>query len=80
MKVLTAIAIAVAMLAGGVQVEAAQNKKSAQAQKQASCEAQAKKRYSAVRFMARRDFVRKCMGTTATAKKAKPKPATTGQR
>jgi hypothetical protein len=80
MKIAVAIAIASAILAVGVDAQAAQNKKSAQAQKQASCEAQAAKKFSAVRFLARRDFIQKCMGTNRTAKKAKPKPTTTGQR
>jgi len=33
-----------------------------QAQKRSACQAQAAKRYSAVRFLARRDYVRRCMG------------------
>jgi hypothetical protein len=32
------------------------------AQKRSACQAQAAKRYSAVRFLARRDYVRRCMG------------------
>lgn len=43
------------------------------AQREASCKAQAAKKYSAVRFLARRDYVNRCMGQVTAKKKAKPK-------
>jgi hypothetical protein len=44
------------------------------AQREASCKAQAAKKYSAVRFLARRDFVNRCMeGQVVTKKKMKAK-------
>jgi hypothetical protein len=43
--------------------------KGARAQQEASCKAQAAKKYSAVRFLARRDYVKTCMGQAS--KKAK---------
>jgi hypothetical protein len=45
-------------------------KSDATAQRQARCQAQAAKRYSAVRFLARRDYVRRCMGQGRKAKSA----------
>ena len=75
MKIPTVIAISAAILATGVSVEAAtkNDRNEALAQREASCKAQAAKKYSAVRFLARRDYVNKCMGQTAQAKAAKPK-------
>jgi hypothetical protein len=39
------------------------------AQKRAACQTQAARRFSAFRFLARRDYVRRCMGETRRAKK-----------
>jgi hypothetical protein len=75
----TAIAVAAAILAGGVSVQAA-TKNTTAAQREASCKAQAAKKYSAIRFMARRDFVNKCMGHAAQAKGKKPKKARSAKR
>jgi hypothetical protein len=41
----------------------------AMAQKRTACQAQAARRYSAIRFLARRDYVRRCMGEGRSAKK-----------
>jgi hypothetical protein len=79
MKILTALAIAAAVMATGVSAEAATAKGSAMAQREASCKAQAAKKYSAIHFLKRRDFVNHCMGRSETAKAAKPKPTTTGK-
>jgi len=61
------------------------------AQRQASCKAEAAKKFSAVHFLKRRNFVNDCMGRTAQAKvgkihhvkavklEKKAKPGTTGQ-
>ena len=79
MKILTALAVATAVMATGVSAEAAMKKDSAMAQREASCKAQAAKKYSAIHFLKRRDFVNQCMGRSDTAKAAKPKPTTTGK-
>ena len=89
MRISTAIAVAAAILATGVSAEAAtkKGKDTAMAQREASCKAQAAKKFTAIRFMARKDYVDKCMGRTAMAKKQKPAlakkqkpaPTTTGQ-
>jgi hypothetical protein len=75
MKIPTVIAISAAILATGVSAEAATKKdrNEAIAQREASCKAQAAKKYSAVRFLTRRDYVKKCMGQTAQAAKPKMK-------
>lgn len=79
MKISTAIAITATILATGIPAEAATKtgKDAAVAQREASCKAQAAKKFSAVRFMARKDYVDKCMGRTVAGKKQKP-AATTG--
>ena len=77
MRILTAVAIAAAVLATGVPAQAAK-KDPAMAQREASCKAQAAKKFSAIHFMQRRDFVNQCMGRTTTAKAKKAKPTTTG--
>lgn len=79
MKILTALAVAGAVMATGVSAQAATTKGSAMAQREASCKAQAAKKYSAIHFLKRRDFVNQCMGRSETAKAAKPKPTTTGK-
>jgi hypothetical protein len=79
MRVLTALALAAAVMATGVSAEAATKKDPAMAQREASCKAQAAKKYSTIHFLKRRDFVNQCMGRTDTAKAVKPKPTTTGK-
>jgi hypothetical protein len=75
MKVLTAIAAAAAMIGTALPAEAVSKKdrNAALAQREASCKVHAAQKYSAVRFMARREYVNKCMGQNAQAKAAKPK-------
>ena len=56
------------------------NKQRVSAEVQASCKAQAAKKYSAIHFMKRRDFVNNCVAQHAKASAPKAaKPATTGQ-
>jgi hypothetical protein len=72
-----------------VSAEAATHKQKVSADVQASCKEQAAKKFSAVHFLKRRNFVTNCVAQHATANmhaKAKPattdqvvKPATTGQ-
>ncbi len=80
-----AIALSFAMPAG-----AAGNKQKVSADVQASCKAQAAKKFSAVHFLKRRNFVNDCVAQHTHANthaKAKPavadktdKPATTGTK
>ena len=87
MKKLLVSTMAAALVASfAVSAEAATHKQKASADVQASCKAQAAKKYSAVHFMKRRNFTNNCIAQHANAKaKAKPaaageaKPATTGQ-
>ncbi len=59
--------------------EAATNKQKVSADVQASCKAQAAKKYSAIHFMKRRNFVNNCVAQHAKASAPKAKSATTGQ-
>ena len=90
MKLPIAIAIAGAVLATGIlPADAASKKSTATAQHEAICKAQAAKKFSAIHFIKRREFVDNCMGRTASTHKVKtarhavtaPKaaPTTTGQ-
>ena len=79
MKTLTAIAVAAAVFAASVPAQAAA-KTMAMAQREASCKADAAKKFSAIHFLKRREFVNNCMGRTTHAKAAMPAkkaPATT---
>jgi hypothetical protein len=75
MKVSTAIAVAAAMIGAALPTEAASKKdrNAALAQRETSCKAQAVEKYSAIRFMARREYVNKCMGQNAQSRAVKPK-------
>jgi len=75
MKVFTAIAVAAVIAGVALPAEAAgkKDRNAALAQREASCKAQAAKKYSAIRFMARGEYVNKCMGQNAQAKAVKPK-------
>lgn len=44
-------------------------KSNAATDKRAACQAQAARRYSAIHFLARRNYVRNCMGETSPKKK-----------
>jgi hypothetical protein len=68
---LTTLAAAVLATSFAMPATAAKKQQTVADQRQASCKAQAAKRYSVVHFLARRDYVKRCMGETA-AKKAKP--------
>ena len=59
--------------------EAAGNKQKVSADIQASCKAQAAKKYSAIHFMKRRNFVNSCVAQHAKASAPKAKSTTTGQ-
>ena len=58
--------IAAGLLAGSFAISAdAGTKKSGMAEVKAQCQAQAKKKYSAIHFMKRRDYVKNCMNQRA---------------
>jgi hypothetical protein len=80
MKKLFISALATALVVSfAVSAEAAGNKQKVSAEVQASCKAQAAKKYSAIHFMKRRDFVNNCVGQHAKASAPKAKSTTTGQ-
>jgi hypothetical protein len=79
MKITTGIAIAAAILATATSIPAQAAKNSnMHAQREASCKAQAAKKFSGIHFMKRHSFVNDCMGrnTQAKAKVSKSKVAT----
>ena len=80
MKKLLISVLATALVASfAVSAEAAGNKQKVSADVQASCKAQAAKKYSAVHFMKRRNFVNNCVAQHAKATAPKAKSTTTGQ-
>jgi hypothetical protein len=81
MKKLIISTLATALVVSlAVSAEAAGNKQKVSADVQASCKAQAAKKYSAIHFMKRRTFVNNCVAQHAKASAPKTaKPATTGQ-
>jgi hypothetical protein len=88
-KLLMSTMAAALVMSFAVSAEAAGTKQKVSADVQASCKAQAAKKYSAIHFLKRRNFVNDCIAKHAHAKtqaKAKPttvgapaKPTTTGQ-
>ena len=80
MKKLLISVLATALVASfAVSAEAAGNKHKVSADVQASCKAQAAKKYSAIHFMKRRNFVDNCVAQHAKATAPKAKSTTTGQ-
>jgi len=80
MKKLLISVLATALVATfAISAEAAGNKHKVSADVQASCKAQAAKKYSAIHFMKRRDFVNDCVAQHAKASAPKAKSTTTGQ-
>jgi len=67
------VAAAIVSLALPAEASSRKDRNAALAQREASCKAQAAQKYSAIRFMARREYVNKCMGQNAQAKAVKPK-------
>ena len=79
-KLLMSTMAAALAVSFAVSAEAAGNKQKVSADVQASCKAQAAKKYSAIHFLKRRNFVNNCMAEHANAKAhAKAKPATAGE-
>ncbi len=80
MKKLLISVLATALVATfAISAEAAGNKHKVSADVQASCKAQAAKKYSAIHFMKRRNFVNDCVAQHAKASAPKAKSKTTGQ-
>ena len=84
-RVLISTLATVLVASFAVSAEAAGNKQKVSAEVQASCKAQAAKKYSAIHFIKRRNFVNDCVAQHAKASAPKAsapkaaKPATTGQ-
>jgi hypothetical protein len=79
-KVLISTLAAALVASLAVSADAATTKQKVSAEVQASCKAQAAKKYSAIHFIKRRNFVNNCVAQHATASAPKAaKPATTGQ-
>jgi Ni/Co efflux regulator RcnB len=80
MKKLLISVLATALVASfAVSAEAAGNRQKVSADVQASCKAQAAKKYSAIHFMKRSNFVNSCVAQHAKASAPKAKSTTTGQ-
>ena len=79
MKLLASTLTAVFALSFAMSAEAATHKQKAPAEVQASCDAQAAKKYSAIHFMKRRNFANNCVSKHAKASAPKAKSTTTGQ-
>jgi hypothetical protein len=82
-KLFISVSAAALVCSFAVSAEAAgdKNKQNASANVQASCKAQAAKKFTAVHFLKRRNFVNNCVAQHASANKhAKAKPATVYQK
>ena len=80
MKKVLISALATALVASSaVSAEAAGTKQKVSADVQASCKAQAAKKFSAIHFIKRRGFVNNCVAQHAKASAPKAKSTTTGQ-
>ena len=78
-KLLISALATVVVVSLAVSAEAAGNKQKVSAEVQASCKAQAAKKFSAIHFMKRRDFVNNCVAQHAKASAPKAKSTTNGQ-
>jgi hypothetical protein len=78
-KLLISTMTAVLAISFAISAEAATHKQKVSADIQASCKAQAAKKYSAIHFIKRRNFANNCVAQHAKASAPKPKSTTTGQ-
>ena len=79
-KLLISTMAAALAVSFSLSAEAASMKQKVSADVQASCKAEAAKKFSSVHFLKRRNFVNSCIAQHANAnKQAKAKPVTTGQ-
>lgn len=79
MKFLVSTLAVVFALSFAVSAEAATRKQKVSADVQASCNAQAAKKFSAIHFMKRRNFANDCVAKHAKASAPKANSTTTGQ-
>ena len=79
-KLLVSTVVAALAVSFAVSAEAAGKKHKVSADVQASCKAQAAKKFSAIHFLKRHNYVNDCVAQHANANAhAKAKPATAGQ-
>jgi hypothetical protein len=79
-KLLMSTMAAALVMSFAVSAEAAGSKQKVSAEVQASCKAQAAKKYSAIHFLKRRNFVNNCIAQHANARTpAKVKANTAGE-
>jgi hypothetical protein len=78
-KLIISTAAAALAMSFAMSAEAATPKHKVSADIQTSCKAQAAKKYSAIHFMKRRNFVDNCVAQHARASAPKAKSTTTGQ-
>lgn len=81
-KILLATAAAALALSVVAPAQAARHKQTASSDVQASCKAQAAKKFSTIHFLKRRDFVNKCVAQHNSGKmhvKSKSKPVSNEQ-
>ena len=78
-KLLLSTMAVVLAISFAMSAEAASHKQKVSADVQASCKAQAAKKYSAIHFIKRRNFANNCVAQHAKASAPKAKLTTTGQ-
>ncbi len=78
-KLLISTIAAIFAMSFAMSAEAATHKQKVSADVEASCKAQAAKKYSAIHFIKRRNFVNNCVAQHAKASAPKAKTTTTGQ-
>ncbi len=78
-KLLISTMAAVLAISFAMSADAATHKQKLSADVQASCKAQAAKKYSAIHFIKRRNFATNCVARHAKASAPKAKSTTTGQ-
>ncbi len=74
---LTPMVVAALALSFVVPANAAGTKRTATAQQEASCKAEAAKKFTAIHFIKRRNFINNCMARAEVPKATASKPATT---
>ena len=74
-KLFTPIVVAALALSFAVPANAAATKRTATAQQEASCKAEAAKKFTAIHFIKRRNFVNNCMARAEATKATASKPA-----
>lgn len=78
-RLLISTMAAIFAMSFAMSAEAATHKQKVSADIEASCKAQAAKKYSAIHFVKRRNFAKNCLAQHAKASAPKAKSTTTGQ-